>query len=114
MSASVDPHDGDGDGDDDAPPSMLPGASQFFPGAAFLLILISMFTAFVVNRTMWATQFCPSGDDFFVLATRGDYMSSNNSCFTAGSKYSSGKCDAVIASGARVPTNLSTGQNRSE
>ena len=64
MSASVDPHDGDGD--DEAPPSMLPGASQFFPGAAFLLILLSMFTAFIVNRSMWATQFCPSGDDFFV------------------------------------------------
>ena len=68
MSASVDPHDGDGD--DEAPPSMLPGASQFFPGAAFLLILLSMFTAFIVNRSMWATQFCPSGDDFFVRDTR--------------------------------------------
>ena len=56
---------------------------------------------------------------FSCSPTRGDYMHSNNSCFTPGSRpgffsYGSGKCDAVIASGARVPTNLSTGQNRSE
>ena len=56
---------------------------------------------------------------FRAYTTRGDYMHSNNSCFTPGSRpgffsYGSGKCDAVIASGARVPTNLSTGQNRSE